>query len=191
VKEQSADNGGVLWLRPLVWGGRVMLGRPRDSALALICALAIGGIVINSLYLQPGPHPAPIFVLKSSPVLDERVDVVTLPRPRPSEAPAHAPEFRPELRQAAAPVRAPAVAARPAAARHDPIADLLTGSNQMTSLQRALSEFGYGPVAATGIYGPETRAAIERFERDRKMPVTGQVSDRLMRELSQLIGKPI
>jgi peptidoglycan hydrolase-like protein with peptidoglycan-binding domain len=54
-----------------------------------------------------------------------------------------------------------------------------------------LSEFGYGPVAATGVYGPETRAAIERFERDRRLPVTGQVSDKLVRELSQLVGRPI
>jgi hypothetical protein len=189
VKEQSADINAALWVRPLAWGFRVMLGRPRDSALALICALAIGGIVINSLYLQPGPHPAPIFMLKSSPViLDDRLDVVALPRPRPAEAPV--PDIRVEPKQAVAPVKAPG-AVRPSAPRHDPIADLLTGANQVTSVQRTLSEFGYGPVAPTGIYGPETRAAIERFERERKMPVTGQISDRLVRELSQLVGRPI
>jgi len=35
------------------------------------------------------------------------------------------------------------------------------------------------------------RTAIERFERARGMPVTGQVSDRLVRELSSLVGRPL
>jgi hypothetical protein len=178
----------------MVWGFRMLIGRPRDSALALICALAIGGIVINSLYMQPGPHPAPIFMLKQTPVVDdEPVNVgVMLPRPRPLDAPQ--PEQRVEAKprmEPITPVKAPAAAPRQAAPRHDPIAELLTGSNQLTAIQRALSEYGYGPVAATGTYGLETRAAIERFERERKLPVTGQVSERLVRELSQLVGKPI
>lgn len=179
----------------MIWAGRMLLGRPRDSAIALVCAFAIGSIVINSLYLQPGPHPAPIFVLKSPAVVaDEPVAVgALLPRPRPVEAPP--PEQRIETKRtepvAVTTAKAPAVAARPAASRQDPIADLLGSGNQMTTVQRALSDFGYGPVAVTGTYGPETRAAIERFERDRKMPVTGQVSAQLLRELSQLVGKPI
>jgi hypothetical protein len=32
---------------------------------------------------------------------------------------------------------------------------------------------------------------IERFERDRKMPVTGQVSERLVRELAAQTGRPL
>jgi hypothetical protein len=171
----------------------MFIGRPRDSALALVCAVAIGAIVINSLYLQPGPHPAPIFVLRHAPVtLDQPTTAVALlPRARPSEAPQ--PEARPEARSRVEPITQAKMqpAAGPRPARPDPIGELLSGSNQMTSIQRALSEFGYGPVSATGNYGPETRAAIERFERERKMPVTGQVSERLVRELSQLVGKPI
>jgi hypothetical protein len=190
AKEQVAEADLALWLRPVAWGFRTMLGRPRDTVLALVCAFAIGGIVINSLYLQPGPHPAPIFMLKSSSVLQEDKAEVKVPRPRPVDA--RQPEPRSELKQAAAPAKAPQPAPRVVStSRPDPIAELLSGSNQLTSVQRALSEFGYGPVAATGVYGPETRAAIERFERDRKLPVTGQVSDKLVRELSQLVGRPI
>ena len=37
----------------------------------------------------------------------------------------------------------------------------------------------------------DTQAAIAKFERDRKLPVTGQMSDRLVRELSAMIGHPI
>lgn len=177
----------------MMWAGRMLLGRPRDSAVALVCAFAIGSIVINSLYLQPGPHPAPIFVLKSpAAVADEPVAVgALLPRPRPVEAPPPEQRIETKRMEPVVPAKAPAIATRPPAPRQDPIADLLGSANQLTTVQRALSDFGYGPVAVTGMYGPETRAAIERFERDRKMPVTGQVSGQLLRELSQLVGKPI
>jgi hypothetical protein len=37
----------------------------------------------------------------------------------------------------------------------------------------------------------ETQSAIQTFERQRKMPVTGQVSDRLLRELAAAIGHPV
>ena len=58
-------------------------------------------------------------------------------------------------------------------------------------MQRALNDFGYGPVKATGNYGAETVAAIQKFERDRKLPVTGQISPRLLRELAALTGRPL
>jgi peptidoglycan hydrolase-like protein with peptidoglycan-binding domain len=43
----------------------------------------------------------------------------------------------------------------------------------------------------TGAVGSDTQAAITKFERERKLPVTGQMSDRLVRELSALVGHPI
>ena len=33
-------------------------------------------------------------------------------------------------------------------------------------MQRALGDFGYGPVKPTGVLGADTRTAIEKFERD-------------------------
>jgi hypothetical protein len=101
AKERVAEADIAFWVRPVAWGFRTMLGRPRDTALALVCAFAIGGIVINSLYLQPGPHPAPIFLLKSSSVIQEDKDDVKVPRSRPVDA--RQPEPRAELKQAAAP----------------------------------------------------------------------------------------
>ena len=46
-------------------------------------------------------------------------------------------------------------------------------------------------IKATGVYDPETRSAIEKFERDRRLPVTGQLSDRLVRELAAMTGRPL
>ena len=53
------------------------------------------------------------------------------------------------------------------------------------------SAFGYGQIKPTGSMGPETQAAIERFERDRKLPVTGKLSDQMLRELAVVTGRTI
>jgi peptidoglycan hydrolase-like protein with peptidoglycan-binding domain len=73
----------------------------------------------------------------------------------------------------------------------DPIAGLIASSRPLAAIQRALGDAGYGPLDANGVLGTETRASIERFERDRRMPVTGQISDRLVRELAAVTGRPL
>jgi len=79
-----------------------------------------------------------------------------------------------------------------ASAGGDAIGGLIAGSSRrVLAVQRALGDFGYGPVKPTGILGPDTRAAIEKFERDRRLPVTGQLSDRLVRELAATTGRPL
>jgi hypothetical protein len=65
------------------------------------------------------------------------------------------------------------------------------GSRRVAAIQRALTEYGYGQLKATGTVGADTQAAIQKFERERKMPVTGQVSERLVHELVAVIGRPI
>ena len=65
------------------------------------------------------------------------------------------------------------------------------GARRVASVQRALTEYGYGQLKPTGAVGADTQAAISKFERDRKLPVTGQMSDRLVKELTAMIGRPI
>src|SRR6266567_6292342 len=65
------------------------------------------------------------------------------------------------------------------------------GARRVASVQRALTEYGYGQLKPTGAVGADTQAAISKFERDRKLPLTGQMSDRLVRELAAMIGHPI
>jgi len=67
----------------------------------------------------------------------------------------------------------------------------LTGPRRVAAVQRALTEYGYGQLKPTGTAGTDTQAAIARFEREHKLPVTGQVTDRLVRELAAMIGHPI
>jgi hypothetical protein len=64
-------------------------------------------------------------------------------------------------------------------------------ARRIASVQRALTENGYGQLKPTGAVGADTQAAITKFERNRKLPVTGQMSDRLVKELTAMTGRPI
>jgi Putative peptidoglycan binding domain len=79
----------------------------------------------------------------------------------------------------------------PASSRSETIANSAATSRRVAAVQRTLTEYGYGQLKPTGTAGSDTQAAIQKFERERKLPVTGQVSDRLVRELTAMIGHPI
>jgi hypothetical protein len=186
---ESAEFGHDRGLRDLL---RRALGRnPLDVIAIVLLLAAAGAILVNALYRQPGPHPAPIFSVKPRPVATEPAEIVPpLPRTRPA-APLAVKQDAAAPAQAEA-QRAPVKSEAPRVTRIDPIADILAGpSPRVAALQRALNDFGYGPLKATGTYGSDTIAAVKKFERDRKMPVTGQISPRLLQELSTLTGKPI
>jgi len=93
------------------------------------------------------------------------------------------------VKSTGAPTAAPTNAARPPA----PIPDTAqsAGARRVAAVQRALTQYGYGQLKPTGAVGSDTQAAITKFERDRKLPVTGQMSDRLVKELTAMIGHPI
>ena len=57
----------------------------------------------------------------------------------------------------------------------------------MLRAQKALSKLGYA-VKPDGAMGPGTRAAIEKFERGAKLPVTGEATGRTLRELVARAG---
>jgi peptidoglycan hydrolase-like protein with peptidoglycan-binding domain len=117
-----------------------------------------------------------------------------VPAPRP---PARPPEGAIPSAPAPAPVASPA--AKPAS--RDPIGDLIRGvdpasvakdaSAKVAAAQRALNKLGYGTLKSDGAIGPGTRQAIEKFERDRRLPVTGDLNSRTTRELSAQAGMPI
>jgi hypothetical protein len=93
-----------------------------------------------------------------------------------------------------APQAAPSNVVRPPAPIPvSPRADTIVspGSRRVAAVQRTLTEYGYGQLKPTGTVGSDTQAAIQKFERERRIPVTGQMSDRLVRELTGMIGHPI
>ena len=93
------------------------------------------------------------------------------------------------VKSTGAPAAAPANVARPPAPI--PATAQSAGARRVAAVQRALTQYGYGQLKPTGAVGSDTQAAITKFERDRKLPVTGQMSDRLVKELTAMIGHPI
>ncbi len=216
---------------------------PREFVGVLMATAAIFAIFLNALFLQHGPHPAPIFATR--PLLTTQRPVA-LPRPR-AAAPAVAPasvarsqmqiasdiqrelgrkgfydgvvdgiwgaktdaaacdfiqatgmkinaEASKSLLHAIVTSNAKAQSGHvtlPEPARSDPIAELIAPTKQVLAIQRALADFGYGQIKPTGVYDAQTQGAIEKFERDRRLPVTGRISDRLVRELAAMTGRPL
>lgn len=246
----AADDDDFDLRRGMLWAlvGRWLMRNPRDSFVAMLAAAAVSAIFINGLFLQPGPHPAPMFAVRPLPVVSNEATggiVPRLPRPRPAEAEsggqAASVASRPRaeiisdvqrelarrgfydgtvdgiygaktdaavrdfeqtsgLKPSVEPTEAllqsivRSTAKAPPAGHsggQDAIATLLAPSRQIMAIQRALSDYGYGPLKASGTYDAETRATIERFERDRKLPITGQISERVTRELAGLTGRPL
>ena len=68
---------------------------------------------------------------------------------------------------------------------------MIAPSKRVLAIQRALSDFGYGQIKPTGIEDADTRAAIEKFESDQRLPVTGTISDQLVRDLAAMTGRPL
>jgi hypothetical protein len=170
---------------------RLVLRNPRDSMCALALMTAIGAIVANSLYLQPGRHPAPIFAIRPLPVLpsEETGPGILLPPRRPpasdTQKPASAQKSDP------VPLPRPRTQSAPAGSRPDPAPDAINQSRQLSAVQRVLNDFGYGPIRVTGVLDDNTREGIARFERDHNLPVTGQNTPRLRHALSTATGRSV
>jgi hypothetical protein len=184
---------------------RILTHSPKDMVAGALAFAAVSAIVANALWLQAGRHPSPMFgtvvAMPATPVAAAN----PLPRPRPLDADVSAFEAKlnepkaPDplanpVKPTSAPPAVPAAIARPpapipVASRSDAIAS--SGSRRVAAVQRTLTEFGYGQLKATGTVGSDTQAAIQKFERARKIPVTGQMSDRLVQELVAMVGRPI
>src|SRR5262249_18866890 len=156
---------------------------------------------------SPAPKPAPVAVAPVQQAASSPQTATSpMPRPRPVEA-----EIRPGdplgnlVRSTSAPA-APVATAPAANAPRPPAAipqtaakvdksdktdsaGLIVSSARVAAVQRALTDYGYGQIKATGAVGADTQAAIQKFERERKLPLTGQVSERLVRELGLATGR--
>jgi hypothetical protein len=149
---------------------------------------------------EPLPKPATVIIApaQQQAVAPPQGAASPMPRPRPAEA-----ETRPgdPLGNLVRSTSIPAAPAAPAAmtlrppgaipqgAKSDPIAGQIVSSARVAAVQRALTDYGYGQLKATGTVGADTQAAIQKFERERKLPLTGQVSERLVRELGLATGR--
>jgi peptidoglycan hydrolase-like protein with peptidoglycan-binding domain len=214
---------------------------PREFVGLVTATVALFAIVANALFLQKGPHPAPIFATR--PLLQQQAALVPRLQSAPSnlvaepgnqgrlqlitniqrelarkgfyDGPADGiwgaktdtavrdfiqvsglkanPDASDGLLRAiaASNVKPSSASAASIAPPADAIAKLITPSKRVTAVQRALADFGYGQIKPTGVVDLETRAAVEKFERDHRLPVTGQISDHLVRDLAAMTGRPL
>jgi hypothetical protein len=195
---------------------RILLHSPKDLVAGLLAAAAVCAIFTNALLLQAGRHPSPMFGGTVVTLPAPQLAVASpLPRPRPIELAARPVEPEPVeskpvevkaadpksvdrnadpmtslvVKSTGAPVAAPANVMRPPVPIPTPAQT--AGARRVAAVQRALTQNGYGQLKPTGAVGADTQAAISKFEHARKLPVTGQMSDRLVRELAAMTGHPI
>lgn len=239
---------------------------PREFVGIVMATAATLVIFVNALFLQNGPHPAPIFATR--PFVKHHAAVV-LPRPHPAipvplpsgeesarsqaqtimdiqralaargfyqgavdgiwgnktdtaarefahatglkgdptpgesflrvitaaktqPARAKPPNAKPVSTATPAPRATSANPANmPAHVQNDPIATLIAPTKRVLAIQHALADFGYGQIKPTGVYDEDTRAAIEKFERERHLPVDGQISERFVRALAAMTGRSL
>ncbi|MGC1573206.1 MAG: peptidoglycan-binding domain-containing protein [Pseudolabrys sp.] len=221
---------------------------PREFVALVMVTIAVFGIVTNALFLQKGPHPAPIFATRpllpqgatlaprlqstqSAPATDTanqaRLQLIAniqreLTRKGFYDGPAdgiwgsktdsavrdfiqaaglkiNAEPSDALLRTVSTSSAKPSNTGSVSNTAADPIARLIAPSvapsiapsKRITAVQRALADFGFGQIKPTGVLDADTRAAIEKFERERRLPVDGQISDRLVRELAGMTGRPL
>jgi peptidoglycan hydrolase-like protein with peptidoglycan-binding domain len=236
---------------------------PREFVGVVMATVATLAIFVNALFLQSGPHPAPIFATRpfmhhhAAAPLQHPHPVVPTPPPSGEESARSQAQTVGDIQRAlaargfyqgavdgiwgnktdaavrefaqaahlkldpapgesllraitASNVKAPGAAAAPA--RKDPIAALIAfpkpvvapskpvnapskpeaaSPKRVLQIQHALADFGYGQIKPTGVLDDDTRAAIEKFERDRHLPVDGQVSERFVRELAVMTGRSL
>ena len=164
------DMSGRRWIS-------LRLPKQVSSYAGAAMAAAMVGILINALVMQREHHPSPFFngaassvaaAAKTAPAVVATADAASntpLPPPRP--------------------------AGNDATVAHasDPIGDVLKGAGAkesqklVVSVQTALAKLGYS-VRATGTAGPETTSAIREFEKSRNLPISTEITPRLLKSLT-------
>jgi hypothetical protein len=196
--EQESEHGLAM---------RIFLHSPKDVIAGVLAVIAVCAVIVNALFMQAGRHPAPMFGTVVTLPAVASLPAGAMPRPRPVEADVPLPEARPAdpksadaltslvkttstVQPASANIPRPPMTV-PVSSRVESVPVSAGGPHRVAAVQRALTEYGYGQLKPTGVAGADTQAAIQKFEKARKLPVTGQVSDRLVRELAAMIGHPI
>ena len=215
---RSSPNGQTSRGRKGRKDGRFRLDMTKVAPVAAVgmgATLALG-IMVNALMMQKSRHPAPLFgqtlaipkeaAPKEAAPKQAATSVGAAVKPAPPAPalaqPAPQPASQPNSAKAH---HAAAVVAPDKPAGDDAIARLLNGGGEKTAakgetkgaatsdgkavlgIQRALAKLGFA-IKPSGTFGPQTRKAIEAFEKDRHLPVSGEVSPRLVKVLSAESG---
>lgn len=171
----------------------LLRARPaRSVAIAAMAAIALG-IVVNALAMQKTRHPAPLFVVPAAagqavPGNSALLSGTPVPTPRPVNEPAASVDHGATPRHAAPEKDLIAQLLRPHVmlpGQESPKAP--EPSKSVMKAQQALVKLGF-VLRPDGVLGGTTRQAIERFERDRGLPVKGDLTPKIRRQLMAQSG---
>lgn len=176
--------------------------RPVESAAGAVFAALMTGVLLNALVLQSARHPSPLFGAPAGVSVARSADAAAeMPKPVPRPLAISAAPPPPS------PAPAPTTVARPVSTPHeteaattkntDGIGDILRSgagaapsaieATRVLLVQKALMKLGY-VVRPDGVFGPTTRQAIERFERERGWPGRGELTPKVLHEISARSG---
>jgi hypothetical protein len=200
------------------WLSAVWSYRTPALGVAALGAL-LAAVVVNAAYMQHTRHPAPLFgatfkvEAPKPPPRPAHLDALLsekMPNAALSKVAASAAALAPPPAMAPAPAAAVALArtapaetaAAPAKKKTDAIGALLAGKSidksaapapvaakSILSAQRALQKLG-APVKPDGALGATTKRALEAFQRDNHLPVTGELTAKTRHLLAAHSGLP-
>ena len=155
-------------------------------------AICLVGIGVNALLFQHERHPAPLFGSPPSPAPSASRAPAAPPAPKPASAERDA--LAAQSSAALPPTRPTNAADGSSSAPSDPITDLLRGevrldgAHLILAAQTALAKLGY-PVKPDGNDGVATQQALQDFERAHGLPLSTEITPRLVRQLT-LAARP-
>jgi peptidoglycan hydrolase-like protein with peptidoglycan-binding domain len=157
--------------RAALWGlaryARAPLSNTAIAGLGIFSLLAAS----NALYFQKHHHPAPLFAPARTQVAEiQPVPVIPAVRTKPRTAPA------------AVQTITGSVPARKVAPAEGPI-----GNDEVTALQRRLTDLGVYKGKLDGLYGPRTAAAIRKFEDEHGLKPAGMLTREI---LARILATP-
>ena len=176
---------------------RVLPARARGWAVAALAAM-MAGIIVNALTLQHARHPSPFFTVSPPMAVKNSPEPASRP-PFTPVATKNSPEPASSLSEPS-PTAPPAPPPRPAGLgaangsvalprTADPIADIIrAGGNKdsqrlIATAQNALVKLRY-PIKTGGALGADTAAALRDFEKAHGLPISTEVTPRLVRLLN-------
>src|SRR5437763_1681387 len=138
----------------------------REAVAVVVAVVAVGAIVANALFMQSGPHPAPMF----------------------KDAPSGLPATNPGKGTTAA----LGARGRPLESRRteSPQASLRPVAEIIADIQRELARRGFFEGVVDGRRGPRTEAAIREFEMAAGMALSAEPSEDLLAAIRRANVKP-
>ncbi len=150
------------------------LRHPWRTAVSVTLVVAATAIVANAVFFQSGEHPSPFFSTR------DEAEAPAVPVAEPGEE---------ALAADNPPVDAIGRLVEVTTA-NTPQVQTNAASVTVVEVQQLLAALGYEPGIVDGLFGARTRSAIEAFQSENGLAVTGEINDDLVTALRAASPEP-